>query len=234
MEQAEKTKLWYLKKIKLFSSLSEDEMAEMGRITSMESVKKRQPLYLPGDPGDNVFLLKSGRVKVSQISEDGKEFTLAILEPGEIFGELEVFEGTQRDTMAEALEDTSICVIKKRDFEELLKKRPDLTLRLTKMIGLRLRRLESRITDLVFKDVPSRLAHLLLRLSGEFGVRDGAAIRLTIGITHQQMANLIGSTRETVTAILGDFKRQGLISLDERRVVILREKELEHLTHPRS
>lgn len=232
MQSGVKTKLSHLKKIRLLSGLSDEEIRTLERMTSMESVKKRQFLYRPGDPSEHVFFLKSGRVKVSQLSQDGKEFTLTVLEPGEIFGEVDIFEGTPRDTVAEVLEDAFLCVMKKRDFEVLLKRNHDLTLRLTKMISLRLKKLDRHVRDLLFKDVPARLAHLLFRLSQESGLREAQGIRFTLGITHQEMANLIGSTRETITAILGDFKRRGLISLDGRHVLILREKELKQRAHP--
>ncbi|MBI3610455.1 MAG: Crp/Fnr family transcriptional regulator [Nitrospirae bacterium] len=163
------------------------------------------------------------------MNEDGKELTLAILEPGEVFGEMEVLEGMPRDTVAEALDDVSICVMQRSDFEALLKKDPNTNIRLTKLIGLRLKKIESRIEDLVFKDVPARLAHLLFELSKEFGVQENGQTRLSVKLSHQELANLIGSTRETVTATLGDFKRRGLIAFDGRRLVILREKELEKL-----
>ena len=223
------SKYWFLKRIKLFSDLPDREMQRVEAVTRMESVKRRQFIYLPGDPARTVYLLKVGRVKLSRVNEDGKELTLAILEPGEIFGELEVLEGTQRDTLAEALDDVSICVMQRSDFEAMLKKDSNTNIRLTKLIGLRLKKIESRIEDLVFKDVPARLAHLLFELSKEFGVQENGQTRLNVKFSHQELANLIGSTRETVTATLGDFKRRGLIAFDGRRLVILREKELEKL-----
>lgn len=214
------TKLWYLQNIKLFVDMPRDEISAIERMTTMQMVKRRQPIYLPGDPGDKVFLLKTGQVKLSRISDEGKELTIAILNPGDIFGELEVLDDSPRDAMAEALEDTSFCVMRREDFESLLKRRPDLTVKLTKLIGLRLKRIENRVEDLVFKDVPSRLAGLLLQLSQEFGVKEERGLRLRTKVTHQEMANLIGSTRETVTATLGDFKRAGLVELDGHQIII--------------
>jgi len=214
------SKYWFLKRIKLFSNLNEQEMGKLDRVTKMEEVRRRQPVYLPGDASDTVYLLKVGRVKISRLTEEGKELTLAILEPGEVFGELEVLEGSPRDTVAEALEDISVCVMQRQDFEEVLQKNPDLTIKLTKLIGFRLKKIENRIEDLVFKDVPVRLAHLLLNLSEEFGQKVDGEIQLRIRMTHQELANLIGSTRETVSATLNDFKRQGLIRQDRRTIII--------------
>lgn len=221
-----KTKLWYLKRINLFSEMSEAEMKQLEGITRMEAVKRKKPIYLPGDSGDSIFLLKSGKVKISKISEDGREITLAILEPGEIFGELEALDGSPRDTIAEALDDTYICVIKREDFESLLKRKPDLSFKLTKLIGFRLKKIENRIEELVFKDVPARLAHLLLDFSKKFGVKEGEGVSIGVRITHKEIANLIGSTRETVSMTLGEFKRQGFIAMEGKKILILKEDGL--------
>ena len=224
-----KSKLWYLKQVKLFSDLNDAEMDEMDKMTRMEAFKKKQPIYLPGDPGDFVYLLKSGRVKISKIGDDGKELTLAILEPGEIFGEVEVLEEAPRDTVAEVLDDAHICLIRREDFEAFLKSRPQCSFKLTKLIGFRMKQIENRIEDLVFRDAPARLAHLLLSLANSFGAEasDGRAIKTKV--THQELANLIGTTRETVSLTLGQFRQAGLIAMEKRRITILNEKGLTQL-----
>lgn len=164
-----KTKIWYLQKIKLFKESTPEGMEELARMTRMESVKKRTAIFLPGDPSQQVYLLKEGRVKISRISEEGREITLALLEPGEIFGELDILDDLPRDTLAEALDDTQLCVIYKELFLAMIRRRPEISFRLTKLIGFRLRRIENRVEDLVFRDVPTRLAHLLLELSKNYG-----------------------------------------------------------------
>ncbi len=227
--QAGHTKLWYLKTIRLFDGLSQSEMQEMQRITRMEEVKKRQPLYLPGDPSSNVYLLKKGRVKIANTAPSGKEVTFDILEPGEVFGELDVLEDTPRSTSAETIDDSLICVIPRRDFDQYLAMHPNVTIKLTKLIGLRLKKIQSRVEDLVFRDVPARLAHLLSELSKTEGVADKQGIRLKVKLTHQEMANLIGCSRETVSTTLGQFRDDGLIQMDGRTITILNEKGLSRL-----
>ncbi|NGZ04419.1 MAG: Crp/Fnr family transcriptional regulator, partial [Nitrospira sp. WS238] len=201
--QSPPNKLWFLKHIRLFDGISPSEMQEMEKITRMEEVKKRQPLYLPGDPSSNVYLLKKGRVKIASTAPSGKEVTFDILEPGEVFGELEVLEDAPRSTSAEALDDALICVIPRRDFDQYLAMHPNVTVKLTKLIGLRLKKIQSRIEDLVFRDVPARLAHLLSELSKSDGVAEKQGVRLKVKLTHQEMANLIGCSRETVSATMG-------------------------------
>ncbi|WP_447973829.1 Crp/Fnr family transcriptional regulator [Nitrospira sp. Kam-Ns4a] len=228
-ESPSQNKLWYLKHIRLFDGLSQTEMQEMERITRMQAVKKRQPLYLPGEPSSNVYLLKQGRVKIASTAPSGKEVTFEIIEPGEIFGELEVLEETPRETVAEALDDTLICVIRREDFDRYLRTHPDLSVKLTKLIGLRLRKIQSRVEDLVFRDVPARLAHLLLELGKTDGVPEGASIRLRVKLTHQEMANLIGCSRETVSTTVGQFREQGLIRIEGRSITIVDANSLSRL-----
>ena len=229
MESIVKSKLWYLKQVKLFSDLSDVEMDEMNKMTRMEAFKKKQPIYLPGDPGDYVYLLKSGRVKISKIGDDGKELTLAVLEPGEIFGEVEVLEETTRDSVAEVIVDADICLIKREDFERFLKSQPQCSFKLTKLIGFRLKQIENRIEDIVFRDAPARLAHLLINLSDSFGrdVPEGRALQTKV--THQELAHLLGTTRETVSLTLGQFRQTGLISMEKRQIIILDQKGLTEL-----
>lgn len=189
MERAQATpnKFWFLKHIHLFHDLTPTEMQEMEQITRMEEIKKRQPLYLPGDPSSCVYLLKRGRVKIANTSASGKEVTFDILEPGEIFGELHVLEDSPRTTSAEALDDALICVIRREDFERFLAAHPNVTVKLTKLIGLRLKKIQSRVEDLIFRDVPARLAHLLVQLSKIDGVKESQGIRLRAKLTHQEM-----------------------------------------------
>ncbi len=216
------TKIWYLQKFKLFNEMTVEEMAELERITRMESVKKKTVLFLPGDPSGQVYLLKSGRVKISRMSEEGREVILAILEPGEIFGEVEVLDDSPRDTLAEAMDDSQLCVIRREQFLSLIRRKPELTLRLTKLIGSRLKKIENRVEDLVFRDVPSRLAHLLIQLASDYGAATPEGVRIEMKITHQEMANLVGAIRETVSAVLGEFKKEGLIAFEGRRITLLR------------
>ncbi|MDE3041711.1 MAG: Crp/Fnr family transcriptional regulator [Nitrospirota bacterium] len=222
-------KLWFLKHIHLFHGLTPTEMREMEQITRMEEIKKRQPLYLPGDPSSCVYLLKRGRVKIANTSASGKEVTFDILEAGEIFGELDVLEDSPRTTSAEALDDALICVIRREDFDRYLAMHPNVTVKLTKLIGLRLRKIQSRVEDLIFRDVPARLAHLLVELSKSEGVKESQGIRLRAKLTHQEMANLIGCSRETVSTTLGQFRDNGLIQMDGRTITILKPDGLSRL-----
>ncbi len=227
--QSAPNKLWFLRHIRLFDGISPSDMQEMEKITRMEEVKKRQPLYLTGDPSRNVYLLKRGRVKIANTAPSGKEVTFDILEPGEVFGELDVLEDAPRSTSAEALDDALICVIPRKDFDQYLAMHPTVMFKLTKLIGLRLKKIQSRVEDLIFRDVPARLAHLLSELSKTEGVAEKQGVRLKVKLTHQEMANLIGCSRETVSTTMGQFRDDGLIQMDGRAITIVNEKGLSKL-----
>jgi len=200
--------------------MSREELQELDRITHMVTVKRGQPLYLPGDPGTSVFLLKFGRIKVSRLSQEGKEFILDFIEPGQIFGEMSLVEGGPQETIAEALEDSLLCIIRGSDFEALLRTKPELAMRVTKLIGLRRKRIESRLEDLVFKDVPGRMATLLLQLAQDYGIPDSRGILLGIKLSQREMANLIGASREMVNHTLSEFRRKMLIAFEGRRIIL--------------
>lgn len=227
MQEIGPKKYWYLKRIKLFSELSREEMKDMESMTREEFVHKRQPVYLPGEAGNSVYLLKEGRIKISKLTGDGHELTLAILEAGEIFGEVDALENAARDTSAVALDDSYICIIRREDFENFLRMKPDISIKLTKLIGLRLKKIENRIENLLYKDVPSRLARLLLDLADEAGFADNGGIHLKMRLTHQEFANLIASTRETVSLTLGEFREKGLVEFSRRGYLIKDRKVLE-------
>ena len=225
-ESTQTKKLWYLKRINVFSGLSWAEMRELKRITRMFSYRKNELIYLPGDPSETVFLLKKGRVKISRLSEGGREATLAILEPGEIFGEVEALQGVPRDSMVQALEPVMVCEIQREDFDRYLHQYPEVGGKVIKWFGGRLRQIETKVSDLVFKSASARLAGVLLDLGHSMGIQENGSIRLQSRLTHQNLANLIGTSRETVSTLISQFVNHGLIAQDNRYIVILDENRL--------
>ena len=216
----EKKSLWYLKKIALFGDLPAPVVQKLSETVELREVRRRQVIYLPGDPGASVFFVNGGRVKISKVTRDGKELTLAYRGPGEIFGELCMLEGGPREEMAEAMENAMITELTRDEFEKLVQQNGMLGYRLTKAMLQRRREVENKVEQLLFKDVNAKLAELLLRLGNEYGVQSGRGTLVALKITHQEMANLIGSTRETVSLTLSMFKKKGLIQTDGRKVII--------------
>jgi len=185
------------------------------------SLRKRQVVYLPGDPGDAVHFILSGRVKISRVTRDGKELTLGYRAPGELFGELCLFDGGPREEMAEVVDGAELLRVDRETLMDMAAASPQLGVALARGLIERCRDVERQMEFLMFKDVHAKLAELLLKLSVEFGVKDPRGTLVALNITHQEMANLIGSTRETVSLALSLFKKKKLVVSDGRRVIVL-------------
>lgn len=219
MQDAKRT-LWYLKKIPLLAELGPDVLARLAERIELREIRRREVVYLPGDPGEVLYFVNGGRVKVSKVTRDGKALTLNYCGPSELFGETCLVEGGPREEMAEAMENSMVTEIERGDFEQLLAENARLGLHMTKLLAERRRDLENKLETLVFRDVTSKLAELLLKLAQEYGVEDSRGTLVALKITHQELANLIGSTRETVSLTLSQFKRKNLICTDGRKVII--------------
>ena len=151
---------------------------------------------------------------------------LAFLHPGDVFGELAVVDPSPRDHFAEIYEDALICIFARNDFLEFMKRYPDLAFQVTKLLGLRVRRLSNRVENLFFKNAHVRLAQTLLDLSNEYGVQDAAGVLLTLKLSQQELGSLVGLSRESVNLCLSDFKRQGLVESSGRSLRILDPEKL--------
>ncbi len=229
IEHIHESKHWYLKNIKVFADLPEEDKKELREISHMTSYRKHESICFPGQPADTVYFLKQGRVKIARVNEDGQEATICLLEPGEIFGEVEAMEGVLRETLVQALEPVLVCEITRENFLRFLDRCPVVGIRILKKIGGRLRDIEAKFGDLVFHSAPARLAKLLLQLSETMGDQDQGGIRLNIRLTHQNLANLIGTSRETVSALLSQFQRQGFLIQDRRQICLLKTDELANI-----
>ncbi len=225
----DRDKIWYLKKFNLLQTMNDEEMKSMSETVLEDEVRKKQPIYLQGDPSETLYFLKKGLVKLSRLDESGKEITLTLLEPGEVFGELGIFDNSPRETTAVALEDCLICAIRRNDFEKLMEKKSDISFKLSKLMGLRLRHIESRIQELMFRDVPSRLASLLLRLAAKHPREMKRGLRINIKLSQQELANLVGATREMTSSVLNVFKRNGWIDIESKYIYIINRSQLEKI-----
>lgn len=218
--QDPKRTLWYLKKIPLLAELGPEVLARLADRIEMREVRRREVVYLPGDPGESLFFVNGGRVKVSKVTRDGKALTLNYCGPSELFGENCLVDGGARQEMAEAMENTMLTEVSRADFERLLQANAQLGFQMTRILASRRRDIENKLETLVFRDVTSKLAELLLKLSDEYGVDDPRGTLVALKITHQELANLIGSTRETVSLTLSQFKRKSFIQTEGRKVII--------------
>jgi CRP/FNR family transcriptional regulator len=225
-----KSKFWYLKNLDVFSHLRDEDIKTIDKYSSMREVKKKEKLYFQGSHDDNIYILKRGAVKVIKHTPLGNDIILDIFSGGTIFGEMSAEEPQEKDESVEVIEDGLICTLKKEDFDRLVQLVPGLEIKITKMRGLKRWRIENKLLELLFSTVEQRLAKTLLHLLDDFGVpRDGGYL-LKIKLTHRDYADLIGSTRETVTATLNKLKNMGLIDYEGKYLVIKSSEKLQRLT----
>ncbi len=226
-------RLWFLKKCDLLQRLPDDQLRMIEDRSRACRFARRSPIYLPADQADAVLILASGRAKICHLTPDGKQSILALIDPGDMFGELALLddEGV-REEYAEAIEASTVVMVPKAILREMMRYNPDLSMGVTKMIGLRRRRIETRLKNVLFLSNRERLTHLLLELADRYGQPEQEGIRLGIGLSHQDLANVIGSTRETVTVVLGEMQAEGLLRIGRRRIQLLRIGAMREIIQP--
>jgi CRP/FNR family transcriptional regulator, cyclic AMP receptor protein len=218
------SKLWYLERFRLLDVLSDSQKRSVEALARMSEVKRGTRIYLPGDPSNQIFLLKSGVMKIASLGPDGREMILTFLHAGDLFGELAVVDESPRDHLAEAYADAVICAVDRQTFLQLLRQSPELGYQITKLMGLRLKTLRTRVEELLYKSAQHRVAHTLLWLADEHGIRDAAGVLIPIRLTQRDLGNLVGLSRESVNFILQDFRARGLLEA-ERRSIRLKDPE---------
>ncbi len=219
-------KLSHLKKCDLFGHLPPDEMARLEARCRSRTFFAGAPIYLPSEYADSVFLLATGLVKVCHLTSNGKRSILAFMEPGELFGELAIFDGQLRDEYVEAMEATTVVMIPAAELRMLMAGYNGFAIGMTKLVGLRRHRLERRLKNLLFLSNRDRLVHLLLDLAEQFGSRIEGGVGFRIKLSHQDLANLIGSTRETITILFGQLKAEGCVAGGRRKIVLTDPEQL--------
>ncbi len=197
----------------IFCDLEPEAMAAFEQQTEMRTCRRGQILYSQEDRAEVLFLLKRGRVQLYRLTPAGKRLELAVIEPGTFFGEMPFIGESLRHTFAEATEDSLICVMSRADIERLMRERSEVALRMIEVLGRRLALCEARLEEMAYRSVPARIAAVLMRLSQ-------GQDRGVVSITHQELGDMIGALRESVTKVLDDFQRDGLVELGRGRVTL--------------
>ena len=211
---------WYIKNCDLFNQVAGEDIAWLESHSRVRRMKRGTPIYLPSESADGVLLVASGRVKICHTTPDGKQSIIDFVDAGEVFGELALLDSQQRDEYAETTEKTTLVLIPKRELQAMIRKYPTIVLQVTKLIGLRRQKVERRLKNLLFRSNRERVIHLLLELSEKYGEATSNGVGLRIKLSHQEMARVIGSTRETVTVVLGQLQADNLIEIARRKIVI--------------
>ncbi len=216
-----------LRKVPLFESLDAEDLRALLEIIRTREYPRGAVLVSQGDPGDEFVILLEGSVKVELLTPEGKELTLTMLNAFQFFGELALFDDMPRSATVSALEETRVMVLGKHDFHRMLETHPRMFFPILRQLTRRLRTLTEDVASLAYLDAYSRVARKLLLLADQLGVRTSSdEVLIPHPLTHQELANLVGATRETVTKILNEMKDKGLLSIDQHRITLLREAEL--------
>jgi CRP/FNR family transcriptional regulator/CRP/FNR family cyclic AMP-dependent transcriptional regulator len=209
-----------LKQVPLFSGLDDADMRSLIAVTNRRKYPKDAVIFFEHDPGDAMFMIISGRIKVTILSDDGREIILSILSDKDFFGEMALLDNEPRSATAIAVQDTEVAVLHQKDFLSIVEKRPRVLINLLSAVSDRLRKANHQIGSLALLDVYGRVAGVLLEMARETGIRlkDGR-IRFRRP-THQEIANMIGATRETVSRTISDLHRRGYIEISGKNVII--------------
>lgn len=216
-------------RINILTELNSEELQILLNSVVVEEYDRRDVLYLPGDPRTHIYLVIEGMVKLARLSEDGREIIIDTAEKGELFGELALINIGEHETMSEMMTKGKIASISADEFELLIEDIPKLSFLLAKIIGVRRMVLEAKLEDLAFRNVPARLAKFLMEQAALFGKSTGAYINLPSQYSQQEIGSMIGSTRETTSHFLNDFRRNGIIDFNKRHINILNPERLAEL-----
>ena len=213
-------KIKELRKIPIFYRLDDDSLENISQIVSTRVYNKGEVILLEEDTGNNLYLIKSGRVKVTRINSDGDEVILTMLGEGEFFGEMAIFGGVTRSANVSALEKSEVLILTRQDFLSLLKKHPDISIYLLEEMASRLRKSDQLIKDLSLSNAEHKIAMSIVRLSEELGKIKQGQVEIEDFPYQKDIANMAGTSRETVFRTLKKFEKKGYIEKKGRKLII--------------
>ncbi|HET8599009.1 MAG TPA: Crp/Fnr family transcriptional regulator [Segeticoccus sp.] len=209
-----------LRRAPLFAALDDEAVADLLKSMTSTRMERGDVLFHEGDRGDRLYVIGEGKIKLGRRSNDGRENLVAILGPGEMFGELSLFDPGPRSTTATAIAETEMVALGNEDLQTFLRGRPEVAATMLAALAKRLRRTNDTLSDLVFTDVPGRVAKALLDLSDRFGRPVDGGVLVPHDLTQEELAQLVGASRETVNKALADFASRGWLKLEARAVLL--------------
>ena len=220
-----------LARVPLFAALDAESAASLEATLTRRTLARGHAVFSEGDAGDRLFVILDGKVKISRAAADGRENLLAVLGAAEMFGELSLFDPGPRTASATTVTTSTLASLDHDDLRPLLIERPGVAVQLLKALAQRLRRTNEAMADLVFTDVPGRVAKALLDLSAKFGVPEDGATRVRHDLTQEELAQLVGASRETVNKALSEFAHRGWLRIEGRSVLLLDPERLARRAH---
>ncbi len=224
-----------IKYVNFFAQLSRHQQYHLLELAAKRPFLRDELIDQLGGHSDSVYIVANGRVKIFELNADGKQIILWFCGAGELFGFSETLVPStfpSHQINAQAYGQGELLVIKKTDFERFITDNPTTVLPVVRLLGFRLREIMDVLMDVTSSDVTSRVIRLLYRLGAMYGQNTGRGLRIELPITHQEMADMIGASRQTVTTVLGDLKRKGVIETVHRMIVITNMDSMRYLLHP--
>ncbi len=212
--------LWFLENIDVSGIFCSNKMSEHNALHTNKVFKKNEYIYLPDQSSDKIYFIASGRIKVGSYNQGGKEITKALLAKGEVFGELAIISEDKRRDFAIALEESEICVLPVSEMKAMMKDHNSISLFFMRIMGSKVLEMENRLESLVFKDSRSRIIDYLLEMVEKRGQRIGYEWVVRNFITHQEIANLTATSRQTVTTILNELRNKNIITFNRKRLLV--------------
>jgi len=215
------SEIWFFEKVNLFDIFCPNKFAGYSNNSQFRDFEKGEFIYFSDDIADQIYLVTQGKIKVLYYTESGEEIVKNVLSKGDIFGELAILGEERRKDFAQSSQDkTSVCQLSIDQMKELMKDDKPFALRINKLIGLRIQKLERRLDALVFKDARTRLLDFIKELVAEKGTEEDGRLRVEHSLTHKDIADLTGTSRQTVTTLLNELKNEGLIDFERKAFFI--------------
>ena len=216
----------YFKQVSFFADLSEEEIQALSSATKRRTFRSGEVIFHRDDPGQVLYMIKEGKVKICIISPDGQEVSLTVFGKGEVFGEFALLDGLPRSADAVALERVECYTLQRSDFQNAILKNPKIAILVLEAMSKRLRNTNNMVEDLIFLDVYGRVAKKLLELADAHGVKTEEGVVIDVRLTQQELASMVGASRESVNKVLGYFTDKNFISTDKHRITIHNTNDL--------
>ena len=216
----------YLKQVAIFSGLHDDALHALSSVIRRRTFRSGEVIFHRDDPGQVLYIIKEGKVKICLISPDGQEISLVVLGTGECFGELALLDSLPRSADAITLERVECYTLQRSDFHAAIMKNPEIAIQVLEVLSKRLRNTDQQVEDLIFLDVYGRVAKKLLELAETHGIQVADGIRIEVRLTQQELASMVGASRESVNKVVGYFTDKKYISTDKHRVTLHRVEDL--------
>ena len=216
-------KIWHLAQINLLQDLPMEDLAMIDAMAPMNTVQKGRLIVTPASSEKILYLLKHGRVRLYKMNEEGKQLTIGILGKGNVFGETDTFSTGSHNAFVEAIDDVLLCALSKKDLEEIFTKRPQVAMKMIGILTERMQEAQNMLENLAFRDVRYRILYLLTKLAKSFGEdqdKEKEFTTIDIALSHQEIANMIGATRESISLSLATLAREDLVRTRRKEIAI--------------